>query len=149
MREILFRGKRADAGEYMPGSYGDWVYGSYGLKLNVATGEDDEYIMESVYNGATNSSYFVDYKIIPGTAGQYTGMTDKNGNKIFEGDVVSAWSQGVHAKGKIAQRVDGYWIMYPSYQENIMWYLAPDADGRTDIEIIGNIHDEGEEENEI
>ena len=47
----------------------------------------------------------------------------------------------------IGQRIDGYWIMYPSYQEGIMWYLMPDSDGRTSIEIIGNIHDKEEEMN--
>ena len=72
---------------------------------------------------------------------------DKKKGKIFEGDTVFAWSQGIHAKGSIGQRIDGYWIMYPSYQEGIMWYLVPDSDGRTSIEIIGNIHDK-EEANE-
>ena len=142
MREILFRGKRIDNGEYMPGSYGDWVYGSYGLKLNVATGEHDEYIMESVYNGATNSSYFVDYKIITGTAGQYTGLTDKDGNKIFEGDKVafvdflSGWE--TECIGEVIFSEYG-WHFTNSITESNMHSYEPD-----DIEIIGNIHDEEE-----
>ena len=138
MREILFRGKRVDNGEWVEGCYAEFVHGFDGY---TKPGIQVTRCVPSVANRLTPTYETELVEVFPETVGQYTGMTDKNGNKIFEGDVVSAWSQGVHAKGKIAQRIDGYWIMYPSYQENIMWYLAPDADGRTDIEIIGNIHD--------
>ena len=139
MREILFRGKRVDNGEWV---CGDLVRHYENQRVFILTEQLAYTTTEYGISRIVSERYF---EVIPGTAGQYTGMVDRNGKKIFEGDVVSAWSQGVHAKGKIAQRIDGYWIMYPSYQENIMWYLAPDADGRTDIEIIGNIHDEEEE----
>ena len=71
-REILFRGKRADNGE--------WVYG-YLIGNNVIVGEvvdfDEDYF---------NTEFW--YKVDPETVGEFTGLTDKNGTKIFDGDIV-------------------------------------------------------------
>jgi uncharacterized phage protein (TIGR01671 family) len=69
-------------------------------------------------------------------------MTDKKGRTIFEGDIVECWSEGRHARGVVCQRIDGLWIMYPSGQEETMWGLKPDGLGRTNVEIVGNIHDD-------
>lgn len=68
MREILFRGKREDNGE--------WVEGFYTEACAMKTGA----IIEN-----SDDDYYVD----PATVGQYTGLQDKNGNKIFEGDIIS------------------------------------------------------------
>lgn len=75
MREILFRGKRTDNGE--------WVKGFY------VCIPDTHYIMtgkfDSLTNGIINSEA---YKVDPSTVGQFTGLEDKLGTKIFEGDVI-------------------------------------------------------------
>ena len=75
---------------------------------------------------------------------QSTGLFDKNGKEIFEGDVVIAWSQGVKGAFEIKRRIDGLWLLYPSWKDGQFWYLSPTEDGRETIEIIGNVYENPE-----
>lgn len=131
MREILFRAKRIDNGE--------WVEGQYAYILNPLT-ESGEPIKHLICNG---TNIFND-EIDPETLCQYTGMKDKNGNRIWENDIVGAWSEGKHTIGRVKRRVDGLYIIYPSYQKQEFWGLCPDENGKTTVEVIGNILDNPE-----
>ncbi len=129
-REILFRGKRLDNGEWVEGSYVEKIDPLTGTKMaSILTQEEDQ-------NGVLCSLYSW-YPIDPATVGQYTGLTDKKETQIFEGDIVSmpAYGRGKHIsavyfeRGKFA--VDGSNYRFKDIRPK-------------NIETIGNIYDNPE-----
>lgn len=123
MREYLFRGKNKHANE--------WVEGS----LFVPTRGGDVCIM-------TQDAPFhaVCYDVIPDTVGQFTGLMDKNGERIFEGDVL---------EGNDFDADDGYGVVEwndGAFEINNHYVSATFRENywSTDLEIIGNIHDNPE-----
>ena len=114
MREILFRGKRVDNGEWIEGFYAHSGEKKYTLIDNdIAVG------------------YLKMKEVNPHTIGQYTGLTDKNGKKIFEWDIVR-WC-GI--KGIVVWEGHKFYV-----KSNLLWDFSDDDC----IEVIGNVHDNPE-----
>ncbi|EHS1874591.1 hypothetical protein MO224_001263 [Listeria monocytogenes] len=133
MREIEFRGKRIDNGE--------WVYGNLMQFEDSAT-----FIFADERKGAStltyahfiiNNMHAIDEK----TLGQYTGLKDKNGKKIFEGDIVNCkfFDRMVGDITGVINFIDCVWAV--SDFKNKRLYQLIDVDN---IEIIGNIHENPE-----
>ena len=150
MKEILFRGKRIDNGE--------WVYG-----LLCRVGD--------TYANIVEKSTEVMCTVLTNTIGQSTGLTDKNGKKIFEGNIVRLFDISV---GEIVQECGAFGIgcrkqidydylaseiapvtgsnntpMF-CYNDNFVsllelwWNYNEEGDEISVIEVIGNIHDNPE-----
>ena len=145
MREILFRGKRIDDGE--------WVYGSYAFepRRKGAFGQTiSELDHESHYIVSKKNYEF--WEVIPETVGEYTGLTDKNGKRIFEGDIVKLYDTWGVWRATVE-------FGNPNGNYSWGWQLSPlgKADINTDIlcwvemeeagaycEVIGTIYDNPE-----
>ena len=120
MREILFHGKRVDNGE--------WVEGDV-LQTRYHSGHIEYQIMPQ-----TPVSSAV--PVLPETIGQYTGLTDKNRIKIFEGDIIEFHEE--IGKIKYSDYDAAFDIIFDTWNTNFSV-----TDERR-IEVIGNIHDNPE-----
>ena len=130
MREILFRGKQTDNGE--------WVEGYYLNQRESLTDKKACYI-------ATNNGYGFNYiSVIPETVGQYTGLTDKNGRKIFEGDILGGFLDEEYPEHKTIVAVEWYEGMWVTHQGNCCPDLLEKGDVMDWFEVIGNIYDNPE-----
>lgn len=131
MREILFRGKRIDNGKCV---YGDLV-------------QSPAHCVVQIYEQDLCGDNFA---VDPSTIGQYTGLTDKNGKKIFEGDIVDITQyDSVHHKAYRCCRAKVFFSNFafrtnaaPEYEdeEPLSYWFWHDCD----FEVIGNIHDNPE-----
>ncbi|EPR7326959.1 YopX family protein [Listeria innocua] len=117
MREIEFRGQNIN---------GHWAHGNLAIiKEKLDRAEIGTYISNSA--GAPFA-----YQVRPETINQYTGLKDKNGKKIFEGDV--GWDEHNECYGVVKFEDAKFLYLWENIAENL-WEVADD------IEICGNIHE--------
>lgn len=133
MREILFRAKREDNGE--------WAYGYYVCLPDVA-GSVSMLHVPARNPDESNKTYYVKKS----TVGQFTGLTDKNGTRIFEGDIVRHYCKLPVPGGEIG--TDRGTIKWDS-EECFFFRTSLDGKDKTisakcEYEIIGNIYDNPE-----
>ena len=126
MREILFRGKRLDNGAWETGS----------LVIVRMDCHDAQYYIADKMTGYHTP-------VDPSTVGQYTGLKDKNGKRIFEGDVAKVL-QGKDKDIAYVGFENGAFMLYPKtgniYERTLWSYWYNDWD----VEVIGNITDNPE-----
>ena len=129
MREILFRGKRVDNGE--------WVVGYY------VKGSTRHCIIKSL-------AHYPCYDVIPETVGEFTGLYNGGGQRIFEDDIVKFEGE-LYRVRREDETPGGYWASTAFILQHIGWddYMSfvdtiDDYSNEICVEIVGNIHDNPE-----
>ena len=143
MREILFRGKHIHVLSQNEQLDGAWIYGYLCDKNCInSLGLEGEFLID------------------PETVCQYTGLTDKNGKRIFEGDIVTISEDGYkedpdylglfpqgqgHFKNYVVEFLDGlYQITYICKRDGDIMHLCKNLVYSRYLEVIGNIFDNPE-----
>ena len=116
MKEILFRGKRVDNGEWTEG----YFFKSW----------DKVFLLWGMTGDCPNME-----EVVPETVGQFTGLCDKNGKKIFEGDIV----ESQHGTRGVVEWQNAECAFLVNIGDD--WQTMDDCP----YEVVGNIYDKGEE----
>ena len=132
MREILFRGKRLDNGDWVEGYLYEHEPPLVGIVSEKDEPEASKWFIARTGFADWNMPRPVELvEVDPSTVGQYTGLKDKNGERIFEGDILSIWND----RNDVVVFEDGAFIMEDT--EIPMRFAIK-------FEVIGNVHDNPE-----
>lgn len=130
MRKILFRGKRLDNGEWV---YGDLIENQGRCFIYHATSET------TIKDNDDNKISVVAVAVDLDTVGQFTGLPDKDGKEIFEGDIVNV-SFGDNVVPLWVLFDCGSWCIREKCDET-PHYLVSYTSNDNNVVVIGNIHD--------
>lgn len=137
MREILFRGIRLDNGK--------WVTGYITYPLHDYDSEEKP-IIAYKFNALDEIGFVSECDVCARSVCQYTGLTDKNGNKIFENDIIECRRKDKHFQSQIEWDSTCAGFMFQDSKDGSMVGLDTLLDGGiySDFEVIGNIFDNPE-----
>ena len=141
-RQIVFRGRRIKDGK--------WIYGNladYSMKV-FNTIIEKKVLFSNIVSFATDNFGFVvdDCAVDPATVGQFTGLLDRNGKEIYEGDIITV--KGRYPRVVLWDKM--MWALMPTeyYHDEVFWVMNLQHPGvdwweefADEFEIIGNIHD--------
>ena len=128
MRKILFRGKRIDNGE--------WAYGYYGV-----FGDTQQIFVPNAEARFCGKPIYGMWHIVNSeTVGEFTGLTDKNGTKVFEGDIVEFDVQSGKTRDVVVWS-DGEYNGVAGFRLKSRALYSITSYNRQYFEVVGNIYD--------
>lgn len=149
MREILFRGKDLNTGT--------WIEGFYVYHINrtpspigdrLRPGDEEHLLVKDAFSDWNMPRGIDGHRVNPKTVGQYTGLKDKHGKHIFEGDVVRYTKRqfdgsDAYSTGAV-DFMEGCFAVCDYCLNNWLWNGSDGNTQLSEIEVVGNIHDNPE-----
>lgn len=130
MRTIKFRGKEIRTNQ--------WVYGDFRMPPK-------KYPMITIWEESRLIPHCIEFLVLPESVGQFTGLHDKNGKEIYEGDIVNLVNYGERGDALVLWNQDlGAWCLQLRYEPRVGSKTLGSWQEEEVLEVIGNIHDNPE-----